>query len=170
MAEPALMPPIRPMLNAGRPQSTTYPVWSPQGEMFMRTREQINDLVRHGTLVPTGNTHADGKPELVKLPWTLSDPTLANAKVLQRAQVLAAAAATRAAQPGVAASHINPLAPPRDGEEPLQVLPRLDALRKQLSDLGVAPDPTWGVVRMESIVAAKKAGLPVPADPEDSTD
>lgn len=166
MSEPALMP-MRPVVAAERPKATKYAVWSPTGEMFMHTREVINDLVRHGTFVPTGAVGADGKPEMVKLPWTLTDPTMANAKIAQRAQVLQAALAAKPAQPGVAASHINPLAPARDGEEALAVLPRLDALRKQVSDLGVAPDPTWGVARMEAIVNAKKAGLPLPSDPED---
>jgi hypothetical protein len=134
--------------------------------MFMRTREQINDLVRHGSWVPTGNTLPDGKPEMVKLPWTLSDPTMANARLAQRAQVLANAAKTLP-QPGVTASHINPLGPPREGEEPLAILPRLDALRKQLTDLGGIPDPGWGLKRLQQVVDATKAGLPVPVDPDD---
>lgn len=162
MPEIATMP-VRPVMNSARPQAVKYPVWHPDGSMEMHPREVINDLVRHGTWCDTGEKNPDGSAVKVKLPWTLNDPSAANLRERQRAQVAAAAAR----RPGVTASHLNPLAPAREGEEALDVMPQLDALRKQLSDLGVAPDPSWGKARLQAAIDAKKAGLPLPKDPDD---
>lgn len=169
MAEPALMP-IRPVMNSARPVAAQYPVFHPDGHMEMHPREVINDLVRHGTWCDTGEKGPDGKPVMVKLPWSLADPSATNARALARAQV-AAAAASRAANgppPGVIASQLNPLDPAKGNETALGVLPVLDALRKQLADdFGIAADPTWGKAKLQAVIDAKKAGLPVPADSDD---
>lgn len=152
---------------AGRPTASKYPVYHPDGHMEMHPREIINDLIRHGTWCETGSVLPDGKPERVQLPWTLTDPTMANKRIAARAAVLANAQSKAAAapQPGVRASALNPLAPQQD--EALAVLPRLDALRKAVSDAGVAPDPTWGVARLEAVLSAAQAGAPLPKDPDD---
>lgn len=134
-------PPIQ--NNSRRAAAPTFPVWSPSGEMQMHTRENINDLVRH-------------------LGWFQKDPIYlveqANRMKAHAESVLAAAGKVA---PGTGT------APQATAQQNEAATPRLTVLRKELSDAGGIPDPTWGVAKLEQALVAAKAGVPLPKDAED---
>lgn len=136
--------PVPQIQNNARAPEEKFPVWSPEGEKHMHTRQNINDLVRH-------------------LGWYQRDPIylVEQARKMQAHAENILAAAARAAS-GAAAPAALGAAAPVD-----HITPRLTMLRKELSDAGGIPDPTWGAVKLEQAIAAKKAGVPMPKDPED---
>lgn len=161
-------------MNGARPQAELFPVWDPHGKMHQKTREQITDLVRHGTVVETGDMvidEATGKevPEKVKLPWTTTDPTAHNKKVLDRAKALAFGQQKAQAAPAAQAGIHSKAQTPHVMEE-MSTIPKLQALRKELEGLNVPVDPGWGQAELQKRIAAAKKGLPQPKDPEDDED
>lgn len=127
-----------------RPADPTYPVWDLDGNRHMMTQQNINDKVRH-------------------CGWYQKDPASLMTQALAmkaRAESLIAAAgkvqADGQTQPAAAAASVE------DG-----AMPRLTTLRKELSDAGGIPDPTWGVAKLEQAIAAKKAGVAMPKDEDD---
>jgi hypothetical protein len=144
------MPVNREPTKAKRPEPPKFPVWAPDGHMEMHPREVINDLVRHGTIVEDPNTGAR-----VRMPWTTRDPK--NGSGPSPAELRRISASTASDAPP---SRVNDRVP----------TPRLDALRKELSELGVAPDPTWGIRQLEQAIAAKKAGQAVPKNDDEDED
>jgi hypothetical protein len=129
-----------------RAADPVYPVWDLEGVKHMMTQPNINDKVRH-------------------CGWYQKDPASLMAQALSmkaRAEALVAAAQRSQAAPGAPESAAQPAAAGDDG-----AMPRLTALRKELSDAGGIPDPTWGVAKLEQAIAAKKAGVPMPKDADD---
>lgn len=142
--------PIRKSMDSRRPAEEKFPVWAPDGHMEMHTRQNINDLVRHGTLVDN-----------VLTPWSLQDPNLAQS----RREAIAAAVARDAAagvppgqqgKQGVSASASAPPSPTPPAA------PKLAELRAKLTDLGGVPDPTWGTKRLESEIQLFQARVSKP--------
>lgn len=128
--------------NSKRPAEPTYPVWDLEGNKHQMTRQNINDKVRH-------------------CGWYQRDPSymVEQARIMQeRAAGMLAAAAKTAGAP------VETAVQPTAAQE---AVPQLTLLRKALSDAGGIPDPTWGVARLEAAIAAKKAGVPLPKDPDD---
>lgn len=134
---PAMTPTVRATpIDMARTAEKKFPVYAPDGHLEMHTRQNVNDLVRHGTMV-------NG----VMTPWSLTDPAAAFAR-------MSAAAAARglptAQAQAAAAAAVNDRAPS----------PRLDALRAELTSLGGAPDPTHGIARLQKEIDARLAASP----------
>lgn len=120
--------------KTARPPEKLFAVWDPAGNMHMVPRQNMNDLVRHGSYV-------DG----VLTPWSQVDPAVTMAK-LSRHQVVAGDDKSIL----VAANTDRP------------ATPHLDALRKELAELGGVADPTWGIKHLQTVIEAKKQGLVAP--------
>lgn len=131
--------------NTKRAAEPMFPVWDLAGVKHLMTQPNINDKVRH-------------------CGWYQKDPSylVAQAQAMQARAAGILAAADQARQAPATPTPEAAAQPVDDGS-----LPRLTGLRKELSDAGGIPDPTWGVARLQQAIDAKKAGVPLPADPED---